>query len=204
MTDNDKFHDVVSAYESVKLTKQELKTENETIDAEIAKAKEELDWLESSYLPLEDLKESIVEILLWGAKDYEIGTIQQGLASLATNKLWSSQLAEYGNPLKFQTIEKALSGKLGNFTACQIFTPEKSQLDDRVFLVLLFKTIEPTIRRIMEEMTPDQFGYGGITPNEIGPGLKERRELIRSIKSRIQELEYKKGANVQKISALSS
>lgn len=43
MTDNDKFHDVVSAYESVRLTKQALKTENETIDAEIAKAKEELD-----------------------------------------------------------------------------------------------------------------------------------------------------------------
>ena len=185
MTDNDKFHDVVSAYESVKLTKQALKTENETIDAEIAKAKEELDWLESSYLPLEDLKESIVGILLCGAKDYEIGTIQHGLASLATNEPWSSQLDECGKPLKFQTIEKTLSGKLGNYPACQIFTPEKSQLDDRLFLALLFKTIEPTIRRIMDEMTPDQFGYGGITPNEIGPGLKERRELIQSIKSRI-------------------
>lgn len=203
MADNDKFHDVVSAYESVKLTKQVLKTENETIDAEIAKAKEELDWLESSYLPLEDLKEGIVEILLCGAKDYEIGTIQRGLANLATNTAWSLQLAEYGKPLKFQTVEKTLSGKLGNFTACQIFTPEKSQIDDRVFLALLFKTIEPTIRRIMEEMTPEQFGYAGISPSEIGPGLKERREMIQSIKARIQELEHKKGVNAQKIYALS-
>lgn len=52
-------------------------------------------------------------------------------------------------------------------------------------------------------MTPAEFGYGGIRKNEIGPGLKEGREMIRSIKEEIQELEHKKGANVQKLHALS-
>lgn len=203
MKTENEFENVVSAYESVKLLKQTLKSENEAIDAEIAEAKKELDWLQTSYLPLDDLKESIIEILSRGSEDYESEAIRPGLAALATNTLWGSMLEEFGNPLKFKTIENALAGRLGIFSACQIFTPSKSQLDDRVFLALLFKTIEPVIRSIMEKMTPEEFGYGSVRESEIGPGLKERREMIQSIKAKMQDLEHKKGANVQKLHALS-
>lgn len=203
MTDNDKFHDVVSAYESVKLTKQELKSENEKIDAEIKKAKEELDWLVSSYLPLEDLKESIIEILFRGSQDYEAEAIRPALAAVATNATWGSMIEEYGNPLRFKTVENVLAGRLAVFPACQIFTPNKTQIDDRVFLALLFKAIEPFIRGIMERMTPEELGYGGIREDEIGPGLNERRVMMQSIKEKIQKLEHKKGTNAQKIHALS-
>lgn len=112
-------------------------------------------------------------------------------------------MQEYGNPLRFKTVENVLAGGLSVFPACQIFTPNKTQIDDRVFLALLFKTIEPTIRSIMEKMTPEEFGYSRIMPSEIGPGLKERREMIQLIKGKIQELEHKKGENVQKLHALS-
>ncbi|MDV6347316.1 hypothetical protein R2083_07285 [Nitrosomonas sp. Is35] len=203
MTDNDKFHDVVSAYESVKLTKQALKSENEKIDAEITKAKEQLVWLQTAYLPLQDLKDGIIEILAVGAESYEFASIRPGITGLATNAVWSNRSVAYGTPLNYKTLEDALSGKLGDYPACQILTPQKTQFDDRVFLSLLFKTIEPALRDIMERMTPEEFGYGGISPSEIGPGLKERRGMIQSIKARIQELEHKKGANAEKIHALS-
>lgn len=203
MKNGNQFDDAISAYENIKILKQTLKSENEAIDAEIAEAKKELDWLQTSYLPLNDLKESIIEILFRGSEDYEAEAIRPGLAALATNTLWGSMVGEYGNPLRFETIEKTLSGGLGVFSACQIFTMNKTQIDDRVFLALLFKAIEPTIRSIMEKMTPAEFGYGGIRENEIGPGLKERREMIQSIKEKIQELEHKKGENVQKLHALS-
>ncbi len=52
-------------------------------------------------------------------------------------------------------------------------------------------------------MTPEEFGYGRILPSEIGPGLKERGDMIQVIKAKIQELELSKGANVQKLHALS-
>lgn len=203
MNTNNEFQNAVSAYESVKVLKQALQSENEAIDTEIAKAKEELAWLQTSYLPLEDLKDSIIEILFLGSESYELGHIRPALAGLATNNAWQSLSAEYGYPMKYQTVEKVLSGKLGDFPACQIFTPEKNQFDDRFFLSLLFKAIEQTLRGIMEKMTPEEFGYNLITPSEIGPGLKERREMIQVIKTKIQELELKKGANAQKMEALS-
>ncbi|MXS83621.1 hypothetical protein ABD07_11045 [Nitrosomonas oligotropha] len=116
---------------------------------------------------------------------------------------WLNRPEAYGIPLNYKTLEDVLSGKLGDYSACQIFTPQKTQFDDRVLLSLLFKTIEPTLRDIMEKMTPEEFGYGGISPSEIGPGLKERRGMILLIKENIQELELKKGANAKKLAALS-
>ena len=72
MNKNDEFQNAVSAYESVRVLKQTLKSENEAIDQEIAKAKEELAWLQTSYLPLQDLKDGIIEILAVGAENYEM------------------------------------------------------------------------------------------------------------------------------------
>ncbi|MBV6447863.1 hypothetical protein [Nitrosomonas sp.] len=203
MENGNQFDDAVSALENIKILKQTLKSENEAIEIEIAKAKKELAWLQKAYLPLQDLKDGIIEILAVGAESYEMASIRPGITGLAVNAAWGSKSEQFGSPLRYETLEDALSGKLGDHTACQIFTPQKSQFDDRVFLSLLFKTIEPTLRDIMEKMTPKEFGYGGISPSEIGPGLKERREMIRVIKENIHELEFKKGANVQKLTALS-
>ncbi len=130
--------------------------------------------------------------------------IRPAISGLATNTAWSSgtPVEEFGRPLKYTTIEKALSGKLGDYPACQILTPNKSGFDDRVFFAVLFKVIEPTIRNIMEKMQPENFGYSHISQSEIGPGLEERRQMIREIKAKIQILEENKGAIAGKLSAL--
>jgi len=203
MENGNQFDDAISAYKNIRILKEALKSENEAIELEIAKAKEELEWLQKAYLPLQDLKDGIMEILARGAESYEMASIRPGITGLTVNAAWGSKLEQFGRPMRYETLEDALSGKLGDYTACQIFTPQKAQFDDRVLLSLLFKTIEPTLREIMERMTPEEFGYGGISPSEIGPGLKERRGMIQTIKEKIQELELKKGANVQKLTALS-
>lgn len=109
MKNGNQFDDAISAYENIKILKQTLKSENEAIDVEIAEAKKELDWLQTSYLPLNDLKESIIEILFLGSEDYEAEAIRPGLAALATNTLWGSMLEEYGNPL-IQDYQKCSCG----------------------------------------------------------------------------------------------
>ena len=115
-----------------------------------------------------------------------------------------SSIEDLGKPMNFNNIEKSIVGDLPYFASCQIFTPDKSiYFDDRAFLGLLFNAIEPTIRSIMEKMQPEEFGYGRINADEIGPGLEERHQMIQSIKAKIQELEHKKGANIQKLDALS-
>lgn len=204
MNTNDQFQSAVTAYEGVKAAKAALKAESKSICEEIAKAKDELSWLQTSYLPLQDVKEGLIQILFLGSRNYEMEQIIPAISGLATNTAWASGTSadEFGKPLKYTTIEKALSGQLGDYPACQILTPNKSRLDDRVFFAVLFKVIEPTIRNIMEKMQPEDFGYNHITPSQIGPGLEERRQMIQAIKAKIQTLEEKKGAIAGKLSAL--
>ena len=63
--------------------------------------------------------------------------------------------------------------------------------------------IEPTLRNILEKMSPEEFGYNRINHNEIGPGLEDRAKMIQMIKVKIQELENKKGVNAKRLAALS-
>jgi hypothetical protein len=151
------------------------------------------------------LKEAIIQLLNVSGQNYEMTSIRPAIRDLATNMKWGVGFPteEFGKPITYKNFEKAISENI-LFQVSQIFTPDKSIFfDDGAFLALLFKTIEPVIRSIMEKMTPEEFGYGRISPSEIGPGLKERREMIQSIKEKIQELEHKKGTNVQKLHALS-
>jgi hypothetical protein len=137
-------------------------------------------------------------------QDYQT-KITSAIKHLATNggRGVSFPIEEYGMPLKYQTIEKSLDGRLPSFLPCQIFTNNKSiPFDDRVFLALLFKFIEPTIRSIMEKMQPEQFGYDRIKANQIGPGLEERKQMIQDIKVKIKALEDRKAANTEKLSVL--
>jgi hypothetical protein len=202
---DDEFQSVVSAYQNVRAAKKALEADNKSIGEEITKAQDELAWLQNSYLSLPDLKECIIQFLCRAGQDYQM-KIPPAIKELATNGGWGVgfPIEEYGMPLKYRTIEKALDGELGSFVSYQIFTPDKSiYFDDRVFLGLLFKLIEPTIRSIMEEMQPEQFGYGRITANQIGPALEERKQMIQDIKAKIKVLEEKKAANAEKLITLS-
>ena len=82
------FQSAVSAYESVLAAKQALKAENESICKEIAKAKEELVWLQTSYLPLQDLKEGIIQLLRCSGENFGMNTIRPAISTLATNGKW--------------------------------------------------------------------------------------------------------------------
>ena len=206
MSKNDEFQNAVSAYENVKILKQTLKTENEAIDQEIAEAKNKLEWLQRSYLPFQDFKESIIEFLRKSGQNYLEKMIRPAITDLAVNHKWGVGFPpeKFGIPMDFQIIQKAINEDLPQFMACQIFTPVKSTFfDDRAFLALLFNMIEPTLRNILEKMSPEEFGYNRITPNEIGPGLEDRAKMIQMIKVKIQELENKKGVNAKRLAALS-
>lgn len=202
----DSYQNTVAALESVKAGKRVLKIEYDAICEEITKAQNELNWLQTSYLPLKDLKEGIIQLLLCaGGQKYEMSSIRSGIADLATNAKCGVgfPIEEYGKPMTYANIEKAINGDLGQFTLCQIFTPDKSIFfDDRAFLGLLFKTIEPAVRNIMEKMSPQEFGYTKIKESEIGPGLEERRHMIADIAAKLLDLDKKKLSVSNKIRAL--
>lgn len=199
------YQDAVAAHESVKAAKRALKAEYEVICEEITKAQNELLWLQTSYLPFEDLKEAIIQLLCVSGQNYEMGSIRPAIRDLATNMKWGVGFPteEFGKPITYKNIEKGISENTGLFQLSQIFTPDKSIFfDDRAFLALLFKTIEPTIRSIMEKMGAEEFGYGSISEREIGPGLEERREMITDIATKLLELDEKKYSVTERLSAL--
>ena len=201
----DSYQNTVSALESVRASRQALKTEYDAICEEITKAQNELGWLQTSYLPFQDLKEGIIQLLCAAGQKYEMSSIRSGIADLATGAKCGVgfPIEEYGKPMTYANIEKAISGDIGHFTLCQIFTPDKSIFfDDRAFLGLLFKTIEPAVRNIMEKMSPQEFGYTKINESEIGPGLEERRHMIADIAAKLLDLDKKKRNLSDKIMAL--
>lgn len=201
----DQYQDSIIALEGIKAAKQALKEEHKAICEEITKAQDELAWLQTSYLPLQDFKEGIIQFLSCSGQNYGMGSIRPTISNLATNLMWGIGFPQecFGLPMKFKDLEKAIAGSLPQFPACQIFTPDKSMFfDDRAFLALLFKVIEPTIREIMERMQPEEFGYGRINQSEIGPGLEERRQMITDVAAKILDLDKKKSIVIEKLGAL--
>ncbi|TVM02664.1 MAG: hypothetical protein CV087_09160 [Candidatus Brocadia sp. WS118] len=155
-------------------------------------------------MPIDDLKESIIQFLAAKGQEYQSEIIRPAISDLALNNLWgSSGMERYGMTLTYQEIEDAIEGIKVGFSACQIISPNKNyHFDDRAFFSLLFVQIEPVLRNIIGNMKPEEFGYDKITAKEIGPGLEERREMIRETAQEILALEQGKATVISKLESL--
>ncbi len=205
MIENDEFKSALSSYKNTLAIKQKLKTDIENINYQIATAKDKLEWLQNSYLPLQDFKESIIEFLSQSGQSYLGKMIRPAITELAVNRKWGLGFPpeKFGTPMNYQIVQKAINADLPQFMACQIFTPDKSIFfDDRAFLAFLFNVIEPTLRNTLEKMSPQEFGYDRIKPDQIGPGLEERIKMIQDTEDELKALEQNKADIAEKIRAL--
>jgi len=201
---NDEYQKALSSIENINAVKTKLKKQLEEIMIAIEAAQTKLSWLQNSYLPIDDLKESIIQFLAAKGQEYQSEIIRPAISDLALNNLWgSSGMKRYGMTLTYQEIEDAIEGIKVGFSACQIISPNKSyHFDDRAFFGLLFVQIEPVLRNIIGNMKPEEFGYDKITAKEIGPGLEERREMIGETAQEILALEQGKSTVISKLESL--
>ena len=201
---NDEYQKALSSIENINAVKTKLKKQLEEIMIAIEAAQKNLSWLQDSYLPIDDLKESIIQFLAAKGQEYQSEIIRPAMSDLALNNLWgSSGMKRYGMTLTYQEIEDAIEGIKVGFSACQIISPNKNyHFDDRAFFGLLFVQIEPVLRNIIGNMKPAEFGYDKITAEEIGPGLEERREMIRETAQEILALEQGKATVIGKLESL--
>ncbi|MBX3641248.1 MAG: hypothetical protein KF888_12265 [Nitrosomonas sp.] len=201
---SDEYQKALSSIKNINAVKAGLKTQLEEIMTAIEAAQKKLSWLQNSYLPIDDLKESIIQFLAAKGQEYQSEIIRPAISDLAHNKLWgTSGMKRYGMTLAYQEIEDAIEGIKVGFSACQIISPNKSyHFDDRAFFALLFVQMEPVLRSIIENMKPEEFGYNKITAKEIGPGLEERRQMIGEIAQEILALEQAKTAVIGKLESL--
>lgn len=201
---NDEYQKALSSIENINAVKTKLKKQLEEIMIAIESAQIKLSWLQNSYLPIDDLKESIIQFLAAKGQEYQSEIIRPAISDLALNNLWgSSGMKRYGMTLTYQEIEDAIEGIKVGFSACQIISPNKIyHFDDRAFFGLLFVQIEPVLRQIIGNMKPEEFGYDKITAKEIGPGLEGRREMIRETAQEILALEQGKATVISKLESL--
>ena len=203
---SDEYQNVLKAHENIKDFKEKLKNDLQSVMAEIEKVQEKLAWLQNSYLPLSDLKEAIIQFLAAKGQDYRDEFIRPAISALACNRSWgatSKSQEEFGLPLEYKAIEDAIGGITPGFSACQIINPNKSYpFDDRAFFCLLFDSIEPVLRNIIENMESSEFCYDRIRKEEIGPSLEERREMIKVVAQEILTLEQKKASVISKLESL--
>ena len=67
---NDEYQKALSSIENINAVKTKLKKQLEEIMIAIESAQIKLSWLQNSYLPIDDLKESIIQFLAAKGQEY--------------------------------------------------------------------------------------------------------------------------------------
>lgn len=190
----DEFADAVSAFEQVKKTVAAFKDEHAKISSEIEVVETELSALPLACVPLEDLKEAVLDLLEASSNRYVKEKIKKTIASFVTGLEFDlptpENLKKRGKPLSYLDIENSMDGTDAKMSRAQLLT--NGVFDDRVLYAFFSTTIRDGMRRIMEGMTPEEFGYGAIPPSKIGTSRFERRRAIDERNSRLSSLKERK------------
>lgn len=197
------FDQTIAAYEKVKQTAAALRAEYEEVCAGIAETEAELKVLPLAHLPLEDLKAGILEFIDASGERYAEETIRMAISRFATGGMGGiSTQYEQGKPLRYIDLERAISAADPAYGRAQLLTPEKNQFNDQVFYFFFSKLVREGLRKVMEDMTPAEFGYDAIHRDKIGTNRFERRAAILALENRLAELRERKAELAQKLRAI--
>lgn len=62
--------------------------------------------------------------------------------------------------------------------SAQLATPSKNMFDDRSLYFLVGPMMKLGLSSLMDKMTPAQFGYDKIHPDQIGPNVRVRGDIF--------------------------
>lgn len=204
---NTQFETTLSAFEQVKLAVSALKAEHVFVSGEISAVSAELAALPLAYLPLEELKTGILDFIDASGERYAEKNVRAAIASFATGGMrgfGDDVVQQLGKPLRYADLEKAIAGTDSSLGRAQLLTPDKSSFDDQVFYFFISKLVREGMRKLMDGMTPAEFGYSAIHPDKIGSTRFERRAAIATLESRLGELKNRKAEIEEKLMAIGS
>lgn len=194
------FDEVTAAHAKVRATIEALCADYDATVAEIDTIAAELEELPQLAVPFEDMKTAVLDFVEASGKRYAGSVIRGIIASFATGGV--SDNGRYGLPLRYADIEGAISGSDARAGWAQLLTERIGESNDQVLYFLFADLVKAGLASVMEEMTPDEFGYGKIRPNEIGTPRAERRALIDSLRGRHADLKAKRDGIAAKLAAL--
>lgn len=184
----------VAAFDKVKQAVDALRSEYGQIDEAIAKLETDMAALPQMRVPFEDMKQGILELIDTAGKRYAEEHIKPALMRFATGGMGSlgSGVNEYGKPLTLAALEGAVRGSLFPEARAQLVHPDKNQFDDLAFYALCADAVKATLSRLLDSITPDDFGYLTIHPDKIGPTRSEMRRRMADWQQQLEDLKARR------------
>lgn len=205
---DNKFEIGFAAFEQVKQTVAALKNEHAAVVSEIAEVNGAIEAAMLEYLPLEDLKDGILDFIVSSGERYAARNIRAAITCLATGGMRGSgtpeMIAALGKPLRYVDIESAISNRDVSMGRAQLLSTDKEVFDDQVLYFLCTDLVREGLRKVMTDMAPAEFGYNTIHPNKIGSPRCERRVFIAELDHRLSDLLVKKAELEEKLCAIGS
>lgn len=180
--------DAIAAFDQVKQAVAALRHEYRQAGEAVAKLEADMATLPQMRAPFDDMKRGIVELIDTAGQRYTDDHIKPALMRFATNGMGSISRSneESGKPLTLAALDGAVSGSRFPEARAQLVHPDKSQFDDLVFYALCADAVKAALVRVLDNITPEEFGYNTVHPDKIGP---TRAEMFRQLDQWQQQLD---------------
>lgn len=189
MVSNPNFDETAAAYAQVQKAVTQLRAEYESVCAEIETTEAELKAAPLAFLPLDDLKAAILEFIDASGARYAAESVKGAISSFSTHGMSGigGDTSLHGKPLRYCDIEQCMAG-VGAGGMAQLMTPSKHQFNDQVFYYFFGQLVKEGLTKLMDEMPPNDFGYGAIHPDKVGSDRATRRATIDGLRKKLEEL----------------
>jgi hypothetical protein len=184
----------IDAFNHVKESVEKLRAEYDITCQDISKEEKLLKELPLLPVPPDDLKAAIIDMIDASGVNYRTA-IKRHIKELATNvrcgfNLGSPEFDLMGTPLRFLEISAALYGteSRANVGYQNILTSSNIGLVDAAIFSVAGELVKELLASVMEEMTPDELGYGKILSSKIGTDRATRRATIQATEDRLSIL----------------
>lgn len=187
--------ETIAAQTKVKEAIVKMRFDHKRVCDEITVAELNLSQLRTAPVPFDDLKAGILDFVQPSGLRYAEDKVKRAIRDFATGRSGGSStpLERYDKPLAFSDIEGSADGSQAALGWAQLCSPDKSGwFNDQVFYFFCGELVKDGLHRLMESMTPEDFGYNKIPPNRIGSPRHERRAEIAKAEASISELVEKK------------
>ena len=203
MIEQNTFDDAASAYEKVRATITDLKTQYMQVSGELIDTQAALDAAPLLRVPLEDLKAGVLEFVGASGERYAKDAIRAAVSNFARNNTGSSSRdpALSGTPLRYCDLESAIA-EGGRDYSTQLATPSKNLFDDRALYFLVASSVKERLAALMEEMPLEDFGYNKIHPDKIGSNRATRRKEIEALSAKLDALKARRNDLGEKLTTL--
>ena len=198
--EQENFNEIANAYEQVKKTGDALKADYEKTCSEIDAAETELEALPLSPVPFDDMKAAILDFVdASGERHAE--KLRTFIADFANGKIGYGggaggagmvDLRDVGKPMRFAVLQGAILGNGSAASDAKILTGGIAGLVDRAFYYFCAQMIREGLQKTMDRMTPEEFGFDKIRPDEVGTPRRERVAAITALEERLAELRSRK------------